>query len=59
MMVKLLGIDFGTSNTSISFLENGKSKVLFYKNNNLIPSIISFNNNLIQCGFNANGNIVI
>jgi len=57
MMVKLLGIDFGTSNTSISFLENGKSKVLFYKNNNLIPSIISFNNNLIQCGFNANGNI--
>ena len=57
-MSRLLGIDFGTSNTSISYLENGKSKILLYKDCNLIPSLISFNQNSVQCGLNANGNIL-
>lgn len=57
-MTRLLGIDFGTSNTSISYLENGKPKILIYKEYNLIPSLISFNEESIQCGLTANNNIL-
>ena len=45
-----LGIDFGTSNTSISYLnKTGNIKVLKYNNSSTIPSIISFNDE-IKCG---------
>lgn len=47
-----LGIDFGTSNTSISYLDKkGNIKILKYNNSNIIPSIISFNKE-IKCGIN-------
>ena len=50
-MKHFVGIDFGTSNTCISFLEKGKVKVLKYNNMNVIPSVISFNEK-IKCGIN-------
>ena len=45
-----LGIDFGTTNTVISYLENDKIKLLEVENNYLIPSKILINENNIKCG---------
>ena len=50
-MKHFIGIDFGTSNTCISFIEKGKVKVLKYNNMSVIPSVISFNDK-IKCGIN-------
>ena len=50
-MKHFVGIDFGTSNTCISYLDKGKVKVLKYNNMSVIPSVISFNDK-IKCGIN-------
>lgn len=50
-MKHFVGIDFGTSNTCISYLDKGKVKVLKYNNMSVIPSVISFNKK-IKCGIN-------
>ena len=54
-----LGIDFGTSNTSISYLnKTGNIKVLKYNNSSTIPSVISFNEE-IKCGINIDNKNIL
>lgn len=58
-MKQIIGIDFGTSNTCISYLDkNYKIQVLKYNNMNTIPSVISFNED-IKCGIFVDDNNIL
>lgn len=58
-MKHYVGIDFGTSNTCISYLDkNGNISILKYNNVNTIPSIISFNDE-IKCGINVDSTNIL
>jgi molecular chaperone DnaK len=46
----LIGIDFGTTNTILSFFNKNKVNIINDGINNIIPSKIGFNNNKIFCG---------
>ena len=58
-MKQIIGIDFGTSNTCISYLDkNYKIQVLKYNNMNTIPSVISFNKE-VKCGIFVDDNNIL
>lgn len=58
-MKHFIGIDFGTSNTSISYIDKkGNIQLLKYNNMNIIPSVISFNDK-IKCGINIDKNNIL
>jgi len=46
----ICGIDFGTTNSVISYFSNNKPKVLKNLNRKLIPTQVAFYNNKIYCG---------
>jgi molecular chaperone DnaK len=46
----LVGIDFGTTNTVVSYFDNNKIKILMDKSYKTIPSKIGFYNNKYYCG---------
>jgi molecular chaperone DnaK len=62
MESQILGIDFGTTYTIISFFKNNKSELFKIDNNYLIPSEVLIKNNEYYCGYqipiNEEGNII-
>lgn len=62
MESQILGIDFGTTYTIISFFKDNKSELFKIDNNYLIPSEILIKNNEYFCGYqipiNEGGNII-
>lgn len=52
-MVKKIGIDLGTTNTVVSYIENGKFKYLYFNAKDSLPSAILYRNNKIDVGEKA------
>ena len=62
MELQIIGIDFGTTFTTISFFKNNKSELFEIDNNYLIPTEVLIKNNEYFCGnqipINEEGNII-